>query len=98
MMKRKSYSREFKVEALRRLERRDKPASDLARELGVARNQLYKWKAERDRKGEAAFAGSSPAPDDREAEIARLRRELAQVTEERDILKKATRYFARTSR
>jgi len=44
MTKRKSFSSEFKREAVRLLETSQKPAADLARELGVRRNQLYKWK------------------------------------------------------
>ncbi len=44
MNKRKLFSREFKLEATRMLEEGRKPAADLARELGIRRNQLYKWK------------------------------------------------------
>ena len=43
MKKRQSFTKEFKLEAVRLLERGDKPAADLARELGIKRNQLYKW-------------------------------------------------------
>ena len=43
MQKRQTFSKEFKLEAVRLLETTDKPAADLARELGVRRNQLYKW-------------------------------------------------------
>ena len=42
MKKRKQFTREFKMEAVRLLEEGKKPASDLARELGIRRNQLYK--------------------------------------------------------
>src|SRR5690625_278241 len=44
MSNRKRYTKEFKLEAIRLLERSDRPAVELARELGVRRNQLYKWK------------------------------------------------------
>jgi len=44
MSKRKQFTREFKLEAVRLLEEGNKPATQLARELGVRRNQLYKWK------------------------------------------------------
>jgi transposase len=54
---RKTYSAEFKREAVRLLEQGDKEASQLARELGVARNRLYKWKDEIDQHGAAAFPG-----------------------------------------
>lgn len=44
MPKRNTFSREFKLEAIRLMETGDKKASDLARELGVPRNKLYKWR------------------------------------------------------
>jgi transposase len=43
MKKRQSFTKEFKLEAVRLLERGNKSAADLARELGIKRNQLYKW-------------------------------------------------------
>lgn len=97
MRKRKSYTREFKLEAVRLLEQGDRPAADVARELGIKRNQLYKWKEQLSGKGEAAFPGQGRPAGDKETEIARLKRELERVTEERDILKKAARYFAKES-
>ncbi|BFM49947.1 transposase [Marinomonas sp. THO17] len=39
-----AYTKEFKLEAIRLMETSDKPAADVARELGLRRNQLYKWK------------------------------------------------------
>lgn len=97
MQKRATYSREFKLEAVRLLERGDRPAAEIARELGIRRNQLYKWQEQLADKGEAAFPGRGRAAQDRDAEIARLKRELERVKEERDILKKATQYFAKES-
>ena len=44
MRKRSQFTREFKQEAVRLLEEGNKPAAELARELGIRRNQLYKWK------------------------------------------------------
>ena len=93
MAMRRSVSREFKLEAVRRLELGEKPVADLARELGVARNRLYKWKREIALKGEGAFQGPGRPKANQESEIARLRRELLRVTEERDILKKAAAFF-----
>ena len=98
MQKRTRYSREFKLEAVRQLERGDRPAAELARELGIKRNQLYKWQEQLKAKGEAAFPGHGRRTQDQEGEIARLKRELEQVKEERDILKKAARYFAKESK
>jgi len=93
------YSKEFKLEAVRLLSLGQKPATQLALELGIRRNQLYKWAEELKRKGDdeqAAFNGPQGRPPaDQRSEIERLKSELAKVTEERDILKKAAAYFAR---
>jgi transposase len=97
MKRRKAFSREFKLEAVRLLEEGKKIPSELARELGIRRNQLYKWKEQRDREGGTAFPGSGKRVTKGSAaeEIARLRRELEQVKEENAILKKAAAFFAR---
>ena len=92
---RKTYSRSFKIEAVRLLGLGEKPASQLAQELGVRRNQLYKWLDQIEGKGDAAFRGPGRRPASEESEVARLKRELERVREERDILKKAAAYFAR---
>ena len=57
MPKRQTFSKEFKLEAVRLLETTNKPAADLARELGVRRNLLYKWQEQLREKGEDAFPG-----------------------------------------
>lgn len=94
MTKRKSFSPEFKREAVRLLETAQKSSAELARELGVRRNQLYKWKEQLSRRGSGAFAGSGRGSGSSD-ELGRLRQELEQVKEERDILKKAAAYFAK---
>ncbi len=91
---RKRFTKEFKQDAVKLLEEGNKPAAVLARELGVARNQLYKWQVQIQAKGEVAFPGRgrrSPA----QAELARLKRENERLQEENEILKKAAKYFAR---
>ena len=96
MATRKTYSKAFKIEAVRLLGLGEKPASQLAQELGIRRNQLYKWRDQIAGKGEdAAFQGPGRRPASEESEIARIKRELEQVREERDILKKAAAYFAK---
>ena len=52
MTKRKAFTAEFKREAVRLLETSKKQPSDLARELGLRRNQLYKWKDQLSQRGE----------------------------------------------
>jgi transposase len=97
MKKRKPFTREFKLEAVRLLEEGKKPAAELARELGIRRNQLYKWKEATDTHGGTAFPGhgrrsaGGPAAE----EIVRLKGELAKLKEENEILKKAAAFFAR---
>jgi transposase len=94
MVKRQKFTSEFKLEALRLMESSGKPAADLARELGVRRNQLYKWKEQLDRRGRQVFRGPGKHPESVD-EVGRLKRELEKVKEERDILKKAAAYFAK---
>ena len=70
---------------------------DLARELGVPRNKLYKWREELQAKdSDTAFPGSGRRSG-KEAELAVLRRENERLREENAILKKAAQYFARES-
>lgn len=95
MTKRTTYSKEFKLEAVRLLEQSDKSPNEIAIDLGVRRNQLYKWQAQLKEQGGTAFRGSGRRPIDPDDEVTRLRKELAEVTLERDILKKAAAYFAR---
>ena len=86
-----NYSDEFKRDAVQQITLRGYPVREVSRRLGVSSHSLYKWLR--------LFA--EPAPKlgsiDHEAENRRLKRELARVTEERDILRKATAYFARES-
>lgn len=92
MGERQRYSREFKLEAVRLLEAGQKPAADLARELGVARNKLYRWQKEIAEQGAGAFPGKG---NHGTGELDRLRQENAQLKEDNEILKKAATYFAR---
>ena len=95
MSKRGRYSKEFKVEALRLLSLGDKPASNLAMELGIKRTLLYRWKDQMSKKGDSAFSGSGRPRNDQLSELSRLKKENTILREERDILKKAAAYFAR---
>ena len=93
MAKRRVWDTAYKREAVRQLEAGGKPAAQLALELGVSRVQLYKWREQVAAKGEGAFRGPGARSDG--DELARVKRELERVREERDILKKAAAYFAR---
>ena len=48
----KTYPKEFKLEAIRLMEESDRPASEIAMQLGIRRNQLYKWKEQMAKKGD----------------------------------------------
>ena len=92
----KTFTREFKIEAVRLMERSDRPSSEIAMELGIRRNQLYKWKEQLSKKGEEAFTRSVGRPKKEEqSDLVTLRQENARLKEENDILKKAAAYFAR---
>ena len=95
---RQMFSPEFKREAVRLLGRGDKEAAQLARELGIKRNQLYKWKEEIDAYGEEAFPGHGNRPRKAKADdSAALRAENKRLKEEIEILIKAAIYFAKES-
>ena len=90
------YPNEFKREAVRMLNEGAKPASEIAMELGIKRTLLYRWRDQLNHKGDAAFTTGPGRPKaDQMGELSRLRQELKEVKEERDILKKAAAYFAR---
>lgn len=89
----KRYTTEFKREAIRLAEVGDKTASQVARELGLRVNQIWKWKQQLEREATTGGAAKRGRPAD--DEVARLRREVARLQEENAILKKAAIYFAR---
>ena len=97
-VERQRFSKEFKLAAVAMLKAGQKPGTQIALELGIRRNLLYKWAEALDDKSgnvEASFNGPGRKPLSEQSEVVRLKRELARVTEERDILKKAAAYFAR---
>ncbi len=95
---RTTFSAEFKREAVRLLEQGHKEASQLARELGLRRNQLYKWQKEIETHGNGAFPGQGHRNNKITVDDTRaLKAELKKLREENEILKKAAIYFARES-
>jgi transposase len=92
--KRRSYSWELKIEAVALVTEGGLSISHAARDLGISQRVLGRWKKQLEADPEQAFPGKGKLkPQDEE--LARLRRELAIVREERDILKKAVGIFSR---
>lgn len=85
---RKSYTREFKVEAVRLMETCGKPVAQLERELGLSESILHHWKRQLAREGDEAFPGKGHLSSTDEL-IRQLRRDNEILRQERDILKKA---------
>jgi transposase len=83
----KTYTREFKQEAVQLVKSSGKPMSQVARELGISDSALYQWCKHLEKQGEQAFPGSGHQTA-QEEEIRRLKRELDVTQQERDILKK----------
>jgi transposase len=92
-MPRKTYTREFKLQALRLMADQGLSVAEVARRLGVGENCLRNWRQAAREQGDAAFPGQgNPSPAD--DELRRLRAEVQRLRAERDLLKKAAAYFA----
>ena len=89
--KRKVYSREFKEQAVELLNTSGKPGNQIEAELGIGNGVIYRWRRQLQEEGPRAFPGNG---NERDKEVAGLRRELAEVREERDILRKAIAIFS----
>ena len=92
MSQRKNYTDEFRQEAVRLLQMSGKSARQIGRELGVAQSVLSRWKEQAD-----ASETVSDEDQSKDEELRHLRRENARLRMERDILKKATAFFAKES-
>ncbi len=99
--KRRQFTAEFKLEAVRLAKDSERPLSQVARELGIRPSMVRAWKRQAESRAGLmsgdVFPGNGKLSS-QEEEIRRLRRELEQVKQERDFLKKATVYFAKESR
>ena len=90
--RRPTYSEEFKADAVRLVEEQNLTVARAARDLGIHQNTLRSW-LEKTRE-----VGEERLDEEERAELARLRREIRILREEREILKKATAFFAKESR
>ena len=93
----KQYSAEFKMEAMRRIERTGEPISKVAADLGVNENTMHGWIKRHREKPTMPFPGSGKlSPED--DQIRKLEREIRELREENEILKKAAAYFAKNQK
>ena len=92
--RRRTYTNEFKVEAVKLITEKGLSVAEAARSLDIGETLLRSWKAALDLKGPDAFPGNGRL-NPHEEEIRRLRAENKRLLMERDILKKATAFFAR---
>ncbi len=93
--KRPRYTSEYKAEAARIARQGGKPVAEAAKDIGVSESALRRWMAQTEINEGKGPVGALRT-EERE-ELTRLRRELRQVTMERDFLKKAASFFARES-
>jgi transposase len=89
----KTYTREFKEEAVRLVQTSGKSIAQVARELGISDTSIHQWRKELAQRGKEAFPGSGHRTA-LEEENRRLKRELERVQQEREILKKVLSIFS----
>ena len=95
-MPRRQFSREFKLEAVKLVKERGVSIAQASRDLGVHENVLRKWVRDVAADPVHAFPGQGQMKPE-QAEIERLKKEVAKLKMERDILKKAAAFFAKES-
>jgi len=93
-MQRKSYSREFKVSAVKMILEEGMSIAQVSRDLGVNENSLYNWKKKYFEDSSQSFPGKGKQSPEAE-KIRELEKENRELRMERDILKKATAFFAK---
>jgi transposase len=92
--RRRNYTREFKVEAVRLVTEKGYSVAEAARSLGIGENLLRNWKQAFQEQGDQAFPGKGNLTAIEE-ELRQLKAENKRLQMERDILKKATAFFAK---
>ena len=96
MATRKRYTREFKQDAIRLVTEQGYKQTEAAKNLGIDRSMLVRWMREFRADESEAFRGNGKLTAEQE-ELRRLREENRRLRMERDILKKATAFFAKES-
>jgi transposase len=98
MKKRKTYTAEFKREAVRLAESSGKSQAQIERDLGIGAGGISRWKKALEEAGEEAFPGRGKRASTEQERIRRLERENEILRQERDILKKAVAIFSHPNR
>ena len=93
--RRKTYSRDFKIQAVELLNTSGKPGHQIEEELGIGAGVIYRWRRQLEEDGAQAFPGNG---NERDKELADLRREVAELREEKEILRKAIAIFSERRR
>lgn len=91
VQKRRKYSQEFIKDVVNMIKTGDKPVSEISKDLGINANILYRWH----QKYSAKPMSELVKVNERDSELLKLRKKLAEVEEERDILKKAITIFSK---
>lgn len=92
---RRTYTREFKIEAAKLSYNSEKSVEEVAASLGVSQSSLHRWRQEYREDPDQAFPGKGHQKE-RDAEVTRLKKELKQAHLENEILKKAAAIFTRS--
>jgi len=97
MKRKKKYSEAFRREAVRLADQPDRKATDVAKELGIHPGQIYNWRTQFNKlsKGQFTVVDGTNYSVAETAEIRKLKKEIAELKEERDFLKKATAFFTK---
>jgi transposase len=91
---RKTFDREFKISTVKLVLDSERSIASIAEDLGISKNTLFNWKNKYREDAQNAFPGKGHMKPEEE-EIRKLKKDLAHVTMERDILKKAVAFFAK---
>lgn len=94
--KRKQFSKQFKIDAVKLVSEKGYNISEAARNLGIHHSSLRRWKKQFETNGNQAFPGKGHMSPEKE-ELDRLRKEVKKLRMEREILKKAAAFFANES-
>lgn len=93
----KKYDKEFKLQTIQMIQEEGKAVAQVARELGISENTLYRWMSEYKESGKQAFPGRGQLKPEDKA-LRDMQKRVRDLEEENEILKKAMHYFAKDRR